>query len=207
MVITAGVGGRILSAIILTITGFNDNFFENLFFGASVFYGGLLLSILVLFIYCRIKKQSFISFTDLFATILPLGQAIGRFGCFLNGCCYGIEYNGFLSIDYNINGKIVPTFPTWFLEAFLCLALFFYFQIVSKNLKKGYYTLCYLIYYPTIRFFIEFFRGDSVRGIFGILSTSQIISIIIIIACIPFIIIYNKRKVFLLNNIFFNSNK
>ena len=57
--------------------------------GGLMFYGGLILSILVFFTWCAIKKERPLALGDLFCTVVPLGHAFGRLGCFFYGCCYG----------------------------------------------------------------------------------------------------------------------
>ena len=57
--------------------------------GGFVFYGGFILSFLATLIYCHLKEISFYKWADFFTPYLSVGYAIGRIGCFLEGCCYG----------------------------------------------------------------------------------------------------------------------
>ena len=57
--------------------------------GGLMFYGGLILAIVVFFAWCFIKKERPLALADLFAAVIPLGHACGRIGCFFYGCCYG----------------------------------------------------------------------------------------------------------------------
>lgn len=84
--ICAAIGGRLLSAITLMISS-EQTFFHNVLFGGFVFYGGFIGGAIGLFIYCKCKNVSFVDRADVILSLLPLGQAIGRIGCFLNGCC------------------------------------------------------------------------------------------------------------------------
>ena len=71
-----------------------------IFRGGTAQYGGVLLSIIALVVYSRLKK---ISITDLAVTITPpyfLGMAIGRLGCFANGCCFGLPTSSFIGVHY-----------------------------------------------------------------------------------------------------------
>ena len=88
VILSAAIGGRLLSLIVLTLTN-NGSFFRNIIFGGSVFYGGLTGAILGLYIFCRKRNHSFFACLDVYATLLPLGHSVARLGCFLNGCCYG----------------------------------------------------------------------------------------------------------------------
>lgn len=145
-----------------------------------VFYGGLLGATSGLLIYSKHKQINFIDLLDVYASLLPLGQAIGRIGCYLNGCCYGRPYIGILSVEYIIDGKEMTVFPTWFAESAFCLILFLMMFIINKPLPSGIYSVIYFTAYSVFRFLIEFFRGDSVRGLWYGLSTSQYLSILLL---------------------------
>ena len=176
LLIGAAIFARTLSA--LTLTGNSIySFWYYLLHGGSVFYGGIIGGSVGLFLFCRVKKCSFLDYADVFATILPMGHAIGRLGCYLNGCCYGKEYHGIFAVDYIVGGIPTKVFPTWFAEIIFCVIMFTCFQFVCKTRQRGFYTGVYLTAYSVYRFFIEFLRGDEIRGIYGHLSTSQWISL------------------------------
>ena len=126
---------------------------------------------------------------------MPLGQAIGRIGCYFSGCCYGFEYNGYLSVPYVIDGVQTRVFPTWFIESGFCILLAIFFQVFYRSSKSGMHTAIYFIAYSSFQFIIEFFRGDDVRGVYGWISTSQIISILFFIAGILVLTIFSKRDI------------
>lgn len=146
-------------------------------FSGFVFFGGFIGGEVGLVVYCKLCDGRFLDLSDVFTSLLPLGQAIGRLGCYFNGCCYGKEYNGFLAVRYIADGKYVSVFPTWFIESVFCFLMFVFFFKISKKKKSGFYTAIYMVVYPCFRFWIEFFRGDVIRGIWNGISTSQIISI------------------------------
>lgn len=164
----------------------------NILKGGFVFYGGLIGGIIGLVIYTRKFKLPTLPFFDLMAVALPIGHACGRVGCFFAGCCYGIEYDGPLSYTYTNNiGNTplnTPLLPIQLIEAVFLLGMFVLFVYISLKAKgDGLITALYLILYGTIRFVLEFFRGDSERGMFLFFSTSQIISIILIVSAIVLI--------------------
>ena len=201
--IGAAIGARLFSAITL-MTVSTQPFWYNLIYGGSVFYGGVIGGAIGLFIACMIKHCEFLAFSDLIITILPIGHAIGRIGCYFNGCCYGGQYNGFFAVNYVVDGVKMSVFPTWFVEAGFCLALFFYFQLIHRNNISGIRTAIYLISYSIYRFVIEFMRGDEIRGFVGFLSSSQLISVFVFLAGILILYISLKNKK---NNYLFNEKE
>lgn len=176
ILIFAALGARLLFAITVVPTS-EKPFWYNFLYGGAVFYGGIIGGCIGLALSCIKNRQPFLEYTDVLVSLLPFGHAIGRIGCFLNGCCYGSEYNGFFSINYPVNGEIISVFPTWFVEAGFCMVLFVYFQFLCKTNIRGIRTAIYFISYSVYRFCIEFLRGDEIRGVFEGISTSQIISI------------------------------
>ena len=165
--------------------------------GGFVFYGGLIGGIIGLSIYTTIYKLKFLEFADIYACVLPLGHALGRVGCFVSGCCYGMPYNGAFGIVYTetLGGAPlgISIFPIQILEALLLTVLFAVLLILFIRInKKGIVAAIYLYSYSIIRFALEFFRGDTERGSFMRLSTSQIISIIILL--ILSVLILLRRK-------------
>lgn len=167
-------------------------------FGGSVFYGGLLGGLLAGFIYCKKKKVDLREYSDICAPGIPLFHTFGRIGCFLGGCCYGIESEFGYTIHGNellpmVNG--VNRFPVQLLEAILNFGLFLLLHYLLKKDKfKGRLFAMYLLIYSIIRFLDEFLRGDAYRGYLFGLSTSQIISILLFVGSIIYLIIFNVKK-------------
>ena len=153
--------------------------------GGMVFYGGLLGAIAAAAIYCKVKKLDFGLYADILAPAIPFFHAFGRVGCFLAGCCYGIKsdwgvvYHNEL-MPHEANG--VTLLPIQLIEAgcnlLLCLLLVF---LSTRRLKKGTLLGLYFALYAVIRFTDEFFRGDTIRGLWFGLSTSQWISIAVFV--------------------------
>lgn len=158
-----------------------------------VFLGGFSGAMLGLKLYCHRKNYSFLEYSDIAASILPLGQSIGRIGCYLNGCCYGIQYDGFLSVIYPVGDTFVRVVPTWFIESGFCLLLFLFFHSISKRKRKGFYTAVYMIAYSVFRFFLEWVRGDEIRGLWRGVSTSQILCVIMLVFGIVVLVYSNKK--------------
>jgi len=191
------VNYRTIIFVVGNIDSFNNipNIFSFIFSG-SVFYGGLLGGIAAGYILLK-RYAGFRKYVDIVVVGIPLFHFFGRIGCFLGGCCFGIVSRfGFLDTNNPItitNG--VPRFPVQLLEAAFNLCLFFFLNHLLNNGKfKDRLIYVYLTIYATGRFFIEYLRGDAHRGIWGIFSTSQIISILIILAILLKHFIFNKVR-------------
>ena len=106
-------------------------------FGGAVFYGGLLGGLLAGFIYVKKKHLDTKLYSYIVAPAIPLFHMFGRIGCFLSGCCYGIESKfGFTfthSLVESANG--VSRFPVQLVEAFCNLLLFLLLYILQKKDK------------------------------------------------------------------------
>lgn len=185
------IGGRGTSILSLLCQG--KTIGETLQASGFVFYGGLVGAIVGLLFLCRFHFSQFLAILDVFASLLPLGQTIGRLGCYCNGCCYGIAYDGFFSVPYTIGGAAVRVFPTWFAESLFCLILFLVLSKSRNASRLGFCSAKYGISYSVFRFFLEFLRGDDIRGRIGILSTSQALSIPIFLFSI-FLLFYSRKE-------------
>lgn len=168
--------------------------------GGFVFYGGLIGGIAGLIISAKVFKLNVLKLFDIFAPSVPAGHAIGRLGCFFSGCCYGMqlpEGSTFAIIYPEIYAKLgtptgVPLLPMQLMEMGILLILYAVLEtLYYKTSRVGVSLFTYIISYGVIRFVLEFFRGDIVRGIAGGLSTSQWISLcLIVISLIAIFLIY-----------------
>ena len=202
------IGGHLLYAI--TVFDRIIAFFQNIktvnsfqlfidwmvsIFGGSVFYGGLLGGMFAAWLYARKQKFDLDPYIGIGAICIPMFHTFGRIGCFLGGCCYGLpwEYGIDLAYSHAPGCAGVKRFPIQLVESLfcliLCLVLFYLFE--KKHWKGKNILITYLLAYPIARFIIEFFRGDEYRGFFLGLSTSQIISVLIILITLGYIV-YEK---------------
>ncbi len=154
-----------------------ENIIHNLVNGGIVFYGGMIGFILGILVASKLLKRDSKLMMDFIIPAVPLFHFFARIGCLFAGCCYGIPFG----IGVINQGENIIRLPIQGIES-LCNAIIFW-MLIRRNLKKRTYRNnleIYLIGYSVCRFVLEFFRGDSIRGIwFNILSTSQIISIIL----------------------------
>lgn len=152
--------------------------------GGMVFYGGFFGAVAAVAIYSRFSKVvARQDAMDLLSVCVPLFHVFGRVGCFLTGCCYGFASESGLPTHHYIGEEvyIVNRFPVQLVEALGNLAIFFVIMtLFRKNKFTGKLLVVYVFLYAPMRFVLEFFRGDTIRGfIFG-LSTSQFISVILL---------------------------
>jgi phosphatidylglycerol---prolipoprotein diacylglyceryl transferase len=169
----------------------------------GVYYGGLLLALAASAWYLWKSKLPGWKVADLCAPGIALGQAIGRLGCLSAGCCYGaptampwgLQFTDKYAYD-NVGVPLnTPLHPTQLYES---LATFILFLLLSWLLTRKHFTgqiiLEYVILYASVRFTIEFFRGDD-RGFLlnGLLSTSQFIGILTILGAVG-VFFYLRRR-------------
>jgi phosphatidylglycerol:prolipoprotein diacylglycerol transferase len=154
-----------------------------LFFSGSVFYGGLIGGIGITYAFRR-RFTHYTQIIEIVTPSIPLFHSFGRIGCFFNGCCFGVE--SFFGVRLNqahiksANG--LERLPIQLIEATFNMILFALLHKLSRQKRfKSELLYIYLLIYSIGRFILEFYRGDIYRGIYFHLSTSQIISIIILV--------------------------
>jgi len=170
----------------------------------GVFYGGLIGAFPVAWWYARKHALPPWRTADVLAPAVAIGQAIGRLGCFAAGCCYGRPANVPWAVTFRdaYASRTVgtpldtPLHPTQVYEAIACLVIFFGLTAMARRKRfDGQVTLAYVILYAVARFAIEFYRGDAVRGtVFGWLSTSQFIALLMVLAAAVILPAVAKRN-------------
>ena len=144
--------------------------------GGLVWYGGFTAAVIASIWFVKKKGMKLSSVADLMAPYLALGQAFGRIGCYLNGCCFGIAApGGFIFGERH---------PTQIYSAILLLIIFaVLLRLQERRRFPGEIFLAYCVLYSLKRFIVEFLRGDNPR-IFLSMTISQIISIVIFFAAL-----------------------
>ena len=169
-------------------------------FSGLVFYGGLIGGLVITVVLCKPLKMNTLRFLDYISPAIPLFHAFGRVGCFFTGCCYGIPSPfGFTTTDAVLNScNGVNRFPVQLLEGGLNVLLFIVLFVLRKkplkNMRGGDIFFTYVLSYATLRFFLEFLRGDALRGVWFSLSTSQWISLGLIIFALIHVISFRKKQ-------------
>ena len=151
-------------------------------FGA--FYGGFVAGVLVAFYYLRKYRIPFWPAADVTVVCLSLGQAMGRWGCFFAGCCYGKPTDlpwgmVFPAVAICQDGTRIHPWPIY--ESLGDLAIFGVLLVLFRRRHfSGQVFLTYVLGYAVLRGLLEFLRGDTVRGVFfgGTVSLSQIVAVI-----------------------------
>lgn len=128
--------------------------------GGLVWYGGFFGATIAGAVYARFRRWPVLKLADFFAPILAAAHAVGRVGCFFNGCCYGLHTDSFWGVRFP--GMSQAHLPAQLYESGLLLLLSFYLSRVPYDEKKeGRIFSLYLLGYGAIRFTVEFFRGDN----------------------------------------------
>ncbi|MDD4899271.1 MAG: prolipoprotein diacylglyceryl transferase [Candidatus Omnitrophica bacterium] len=145
--------------------------------GGLSWFGGLILGFLACLFYIRKKKLPVYKVLDLLAPFIALGQAFGRVGCFLNGCCFG---------------KTV--IPIQLISSALLLVIFLILRAIQdRRHKEGTVFFSYLLLYSIKRFFVEFWRTDNPLFFHG-LTLFQVLSIgLFLAASIKLLLLRGKK--------------
>ncbi len=169
----------------------------------GVFYGGLLLAIPVAWWYIRRHKLPLWMTCDLFAPGIALGHAVGRLGCLMAGCCYGLPTDLPWGITFtntlaaaNVGTPLeIALHPTQIYEAIAALSVFGILLAGEYRWRRfpGRTFWTYMLLYPLARFVIEFYRGDPRGMAFGTIPTSQFLSALIVPLSIVMLIWLGQR--------------
>lgn len=158
--------------------------------GASglTIYGAVLGAALAVWLYSKVSRFRFSYFADVIAPGIILSQAVGRVGCILNGCCYGLETHLPWGIVYSHPASLCPigvvVHPTQLYEIIFNLLVFGLLLKLRGRLKPdGSLFLLYLSVYSLWRFGSSFLREGS-PFLFG-LQQAQVIALIVLAIAIP----------------------
>lgn len=167
--------------------------------GGFVFYGGLIGGILTALLAGKIHKIKTLTYMKTVICLIPIIHAFGRIGCFLAGCCYGKPYDGIFSVVFpekSMAPSGIPLFPVQLFEAICLLLIGFTILFLQMKFDFSKTVELYLILYGILRFILEYLRYDAARGHLLMFSTSQWISIFLILFIIlkEIIMKLNKRK-------------
>lgn len=195
--ILAGILGARIYDVLLELP-YYLKYPEKFFFvweGGLAIHGAILAGLIVVYLFSKKHKINFWILSALTVTVLPLAQAVGRFGNYFNQELFGKPTN--LAWGIPIDASYRPLnflefthfHPTFLYESlgliliFLSLLFFTYYFLVKQKVYPNFYkhlTIIYLIAYSVLRFSLEFIRLDETSLFLG-LRWPQVISLIIII--------------------------
>lgn len=130
--------------------------------GGLVWYGGFFGGLLGSWWYVRRRHLAFLPVVDQLIPVIALGHALGRLGCFFNGCCYGVPTQAWYGVQFP--GHATAVVPTQLMEAgglVLLAALLWWRQ--RRPARPGQLFGLYLMGYALLRAAVEVFRGDQPR--------------------------------------------
>ncbi len=171
----------------------------------GVFYGGLIAATAVGVWYMRKHRLPAWKIADMGAPSIALGEAIGRWGCFAAGCCYGKPTDlpfGVTFTDPFANEAVgtplnVALHPTQLYLSLNALIIFFVLQwAYRRRTFDGEVFWLYVLLYAITRGILETFRGDSIRGFLvpGVLSTSQFIGLLAAASAVGMLVYLSRRR-------------
>ena len=163
--------------------------------GGLMFYGSIAFGASALVGHCLATRSPMLPLLDLFAVAVPVGQAFGRVGCLLNGCCYGRPAGSRLAVTYprwsipcveqiragllpEDAARSLPVLPSQLFEAAGCILLFLALLWLYRRLnppapaepphpRAGLVFAGWLAGYGVLRFLVETTRADERAHPFG----------------------------------------
>ena len=170
--------------------------------GGQIFYGGFILATIAIIIYCKKKKLSVLRVLDILAPGVALGQAFGRIGCLMNGCCFGktcdlpwgIKFpEGSMPWNKYSDALLHPVQIYESLENLILAGILFF---MIRFLKPGQTAALFLTAYGVMRFLNEMFRGDHLAvDITSGFTPAQVKGLLLIpVGVICFLILQYKKK-------------
>ncbi len=188
----AYVGAKLLSILSATLRGVSISPSWGVFDKAGYsYYGGLAGFFFADFALQKIKKWDVSEYSRKLIFLIPLLHAIWKIGCFCGGCCFGVPYDGILSVVFpgGVNDLAgVPVFPVQLLEAAIALGIACILFILGSVERLRNPVPAYLLLYGATRFAVEFLRYHA-NG--KLLSEGHAYSLVCVILAIVFI--YNQK--------------
>lgn len=166
---------------------------------AITFFGGLIGGVASFLVgyFCLLRKKYGPFMQDLLViapACITIAHGLGRIGCYLAGCCYGIETTSPLGVQFGTS--LTSVWPTNLFEALFLIVLSIVLLYLAVFKNSAYCFPIYMLSYGAWRFGIEFIRGDHRGEFIGSLSPSQFWAIILFVAGIVYLgyIIFKKYK-------------
>ncbi len=193
ILLAAGVAGARLLYVLLNWQDFIGDGLEviRLHHGGLVWFGGLTAGVAALILYARRQRWSVSAVLDSIAPFAALGQAVGRIGCFFNGCCYGFPVAW--GLYFRSHG--MRLFPSQLLDAATLLIVSFFLTRLQRRdtTGQGRIAAWYLVAVGLQRFFMEFVRADP-RPYYFSLSVFQWMALVVMGAGVAWLGVLRCRR-------------
>lgn len=158
--------------------------------GGIAIYGAIIGAVLTAYVFFKLKKKNVLKMFDICCLGLLIGQAVGRWGNFVNAEAFGYGCSYFWGMS--INGG-APVHPTFLYESIWNTTGFFLLSYLNKKRPFYGFTFCmYIAWYGLGRLYIEGMRTDSLY--FMGMRISQVVALICIIVGISGIYFLFKKK-------------
>lgn len=147
--------------------------------GGLVWYGGLLGGLAAHAIFCARRRYPALAATDQIIPFVAVGHAIGRVGCFANGCCYGLPTTAWFGVRFP--GHPAPVIPTQLLEVaglLILAAILRRLQTPAVLRRHGRLFGAYLIGYGVLRWVLERWRAEQPL-VWGGMTLPQLMSVVL----------------------------
>lgn len=177
-----------------------------------VFHGGLVAGALVFLVYLRIRRIPLIDALDIAAPYAALGEAIGRVGCLLNGCCWGtatlapwaLTYPpGSIPFTQQLEAGILAagaqsSLPVHPAPIYLTIGLTLVFVILKRSLDwsafAGVTILLYALLQGILRFAVEIYRGDVTAILWGLTWGQWISAALVVVSAAMLPLAYRRHQ-------------
>jgi len=210
------IGGRV-GYVLTHLDYYTANPVQILYFrqGGLSFIGGFFAAYFLCWLYIKRTKISFWKYADIIAPSIALGIGIGRIGCFLNGCCYGVVSENYgikfpslhmppMYLQQLNDGLIasgsthsLPVIPTQLYSSLYGFLIFFILHWMKKYKKyDGFLMLSFFILFSISRFIIEFFRFyENNYKVFNLFTITQTILLGVILVSLVYMNILKKKNI------------
>jgi phosphatidylglycerol:prolipoprotein diacylglycerol transferase len=167
--------------------------------GGLAIHGGIIGGVLLAWLFSKVKKVHFFDLLDMTAPVLALGQTLGRLGNFMNGDAHGLPTElpwGIVFPTGSVAGDEFPgqpLHPVMLYELVLNLISFFIlWRLRRLEHRRGFIFALYILNYGLIRFFVSFFRADSLM--LGNIRGAHVISVVFVAGALAFILPFRLWK-------------
>jgi phosphatidylglycerol:prolipoprotein diacylglycerol transferase len=214
LIMASSILGARIFYVIMNFDYYKSNILDafKIWEGGLVFYGGFILALILSAWFLKKNKLPFYKIVDIFSPSLAIGIAIGRMGCYLNGCCYGKISREF-GVCFPAAGNppvfaqqvmdnllspsarySLPVIPTQIFDSLSAILIFVILLVLEKRKRPdGFIFWIFVLLYSISRFFIEAFRYyDSNFILFGLITVSQLISILLALTSVVFLLRIKK---------------